>query len=258
MGFTYIEGGRGQRDGWTFRYTGAELAPRARAKAAALLEEERGLERAFAACKAGGAYSGRKEDLARFRQRLRDKGEQRERCELLARELERAADRVFELGLGDLVYFGMDEGITASGDVAASGRGRIQISRRCLICQMRPWPATSRPQGAGNSLPSLPLFGACRVRAGRFSFRVRNGAGGCLPHQHRGEAGAVRGGQSQQRRGEGLDGAGSVVFLFAGATTGATGSFRWRKFFIRRTCDGLFVGSGPRGRWFKSSRPDLL
>jgi hypothetical protein len=36
--------------------------------------------------------------------------------------LERAGDRVFELALGDLVYFGMDEGITASGELGgASG-----------------------------------------------------------------------------------------------------------------------------------------
>jgi hypothetical protein len=89
MGFRYIEGKRGKRNDWTFCYTGAELAPRARAKAAALLEEERGVERALLACKGGGDYSGRKQDIARFRGRLRDKGEDRERCELLARELER-------------------------------------------------------------------------------------------------------------------------------------------------------------------------
>jgi hypothetical protein len=114
MGFTYIAGKRGQRENWTFHYTGAELAPRARAKAVALLEEERGIERALLASKTGGTYSGRKEDLARFRQRLQDRGEEREGCELLARELERAGQRLFELGLGDLVSFGMDEGITDS------------------------------------------------------------------------------------------------------------------------------------------------
>jgi hypothetical protein len=120
VGFTYIEERRGHRDNWVFQYKGADLALRARVKAVALLEEERGIERALAACKAGDAYSGRKEDIARFRQRLKAKGEERERCELLARELERAADLVFELGLGDLVYFGMDEGITASGQVVVS------------------------------------------------------------------------------------------------------------------------------------------
>jgi hypothetical protein len=120
MGFRYIEGKRGQRNDWTFRYTGAELAPRARAKASTLLEEERGIERALLACKGGGAYSGRKEDIARFRSRLRDKGEERERCELLARELERAGELVFDLSLADLVYFGMDEGITESHEVEGS------------------------------------------------------------------------------------------------------------------------------------------
>jgi hypothetical protein len=120
MGFRYIEGGRGHRDSWTFRYTGAELVPRARAKAVALLNEERGIERALAACKAGGAYSGRKEDISRFRQRLKAKGEERERCELLARELERGGDRLFELALSDLVYFEMDEGITQTDESGSS------------------------------------------------------------------------------------------------------------------------------------------
>jgi hypothetical protein len=121
MGFRYIQGKRGKREEWTFQYTGAELAPRAKAKAAALLEEERGIERAITTCRAGGAYSGRKDDISRLRERLTGKGEQRERCELLARELERAGERVFELGLGDLVYFGIDEGITES----AEGGGQL-------------------------------------------------------------------------------------------------------------------------------------
>jgi hypothetical protein len=41
MGFRYIRGSRGKRDGWAFHYTGAELASHARAKAAGLLEDER-------------------------------------------------------------------------------------------------------------------------------------------------------------------------------------------------------------------------
>ena len=60
----------------------------------------------------GAAYSGRDEDVGRLRKRLREKGEERERCELLARELARAGERTVELGLGDLVYFNMDEGIS--------------------------------------------------------------------------------------------------------------------------------------------------
>jgi hypothetical protein len=119
MAFTYLEGQGGQRDHWTFNYTGAELAPRARAKAAVLLDEERGIERALAACEAGGTYSGRDEDLARFHKRLREKGQERERCELLARELARAGARVFALALGDLVYFGLDEAITDPAVVAS-------------------------------------------------------------------------------------------------------------------------------------------
>jgi hypothetical protein len=85
-----------------------------------LLEEERGVEQALLACKGGGDYSGRKQDIARFRGRPRDKGEERERCELLARELERAGDRMFDLSLTDLVYFEMDEGITESHEVGGS------------------------------------------------------------------------------------------------------------------------------------------
>lgn len=110
MAITYLDDERGLREKWTFRYTGHELAPRAKAKAAVLLDEERSIERALAACKAGESYSGRSEDLSRFRSRLESKGEQRERCELLARELARAGDSVFLLEVGDLVYFGMDEG----------------------------------------------------------------------------------------------------------------------------------------------------
>jgi hypothetical protein len=71
------------------------------------------LRRALAACRAGEPYSGRREDIAKFRRRLQDRGEERERCELLARELARAGEQTFELGLDDLVYFGMDEGITS-------------------------------------------------------------------------------------------------------------------------------------------------
>src|SRR4051794_38939859 len=112
MGFTYIVSVRGRRSDWKFLYTGDEVAPFARTKAAALLGEERGLEQALAACKAGVAYVDRKEDVAKFRKRLRAKGEHRERCELLAREMVRAGDRKFELDLDDLVYFGMDEGIS--------------------------------------------------------------------------------------------------------------------------------------------------
>jgi hypothetical protein len=44
-----------------------------------------------------------------------------------------------------------------------------------------------------------------------------------IPQQHRGEAGAVRRGQSEQRGGEGFDGAGIRGFGLAGATAGATG-----------------------------------
>jgi hypothetical protein len=113
LGFTYIGSDRGRRREWTFLYRGAELAPYARAKATALLEEERGLRRALAACRAGEPYSGRREDINKFKQRLQSKGEARERCELLARELARAGERAFELGVDDLVYFGLDEGITS-------------------------------------------------------------------------------------------------------------------------------------------------
>jgi len=93
----------------------------ARTKAAALLEEERSIERALAACLAGAPYHGRDEDLGRVRKRLREKGEERERCELLARELARAGERVFALELSDLVYFGMDEAISDPTPVAAPG-----------------------------------------------------------------------------------------------------------------------------------------
>jgi hypothetical protein len=119
MAFHYLDDERGLRDKWTFHYTGAELAPRARAKAAALLEEERSIERAMAACQAGAPYSGRGEDLSRFRSRLREKGEQRERCELLARELARAGDKVFALEVADIVYFNMDEAISDPTTVVA-------------------------------------------------------------------------------------------------------------------------------------------
>lgn len=112
MAFHYLEDERGLREKWTFQYTGAELAPRARAKAGVLLDEERGIERALAACQAGAAYSGRGEDITRFRKRLAEKGEQRERCELLARELTRAGERLFSLEVSDIVYFGMDEAIS--------------------------------------------------------------------------------------------------------------------------------------------------
>ena len=108
MAFTYMRGDRGQRSNWSFNYTAAEIAVRARTKAAALLEEERSIERALVACISGPAYSGRDEDLGRFRKRLREKGEEREKCELLARELARAGEQVMELELGDLVYFNAD------------------------------------------------------------------------------------------------------------------------------------------------------
>lgn len=113
MGFTYIVSIRGRRREWRFLYRGVELAPYARAKAAGLLEEERGLRRALAACRSGESYSGRREDIAKLKKRLAGKGEERERCELLARELARAGEREFELELDDLVYFGLDEGVTS-------------------------------------------------------------------------------------------------------------------------------------------------
>jgi hypothetical protein len=112
MAFTYMQGDRGQRNSWLFTYTCAEIAGRARTKAATLLEEERGIERALMACLSGAKYSGREEDVGRLRKRLREKGEERERCELLARELARAGEQTVQLGLGDLVYFNMDEGIS--------------------------------------------------------------------------------------------------------------------------------------------------
>jgi hypothetical protein len=119
MAFHYLDDERGQREKWSFHYTGTELAPRARGKAATLLEEERSIERALAACQAGPVYSGRGEDLGRFRSRLEAKGEQRERCELLARELARAGDKLFALEVADIVYFGMDEAISDPTTVAA-------------------------------------------------------------------------------------------------------------------------------------------
>ncbi|OWK41849.1 hypothetical protein [Fimbriiglobus ruber] len=121
MAFHYLDDERGLREKWTFHYTGADLAPRARAKAVALLEEERGIERAMAACQAGAAYSGRSEDLSRFRSRLQEKGEQRERCELLARELTRAGDQVFALEVADIVYFDMDDAISDPTTVVVPG-----------------------------------------------------------------------------------------------------------------------------------------
>jgi hypothetical protein len=112
MAFVYMQGDRGQRSSWLFSYTCTEIAGRARTKAAVLLEEERGVERALMICLSGAAYSGREEDVGRLRKRLREKGEERERCELLARELARAGEQTVQLGLGDLVYFNMDEGIS--------------------------------------------------------------------------------------------------------------------------------------------------
>ena len=120
MGFHYLDDERGQRDKWAFHYTGAELAPRARAKAITLLLEERSIEQALAACQAGAAYPGRSEDLSRIHSRLQANGEQRERCELLARELARAGDRVFTLEVADIVYFGMDDAISDPATVRAS------------------------------------------------------------------------------------------------------------------------------------------
>lgn len=123
MGFNYLGEERGLRHEWTFRYTGAELAPRARAKATQLLAEERGIEQAVHNCQAGGEYSGWEDDLSRLHERLRAKGEERERCELLARELARAAGELFELQVGDLVYFELDAEITdPSVRSGASGR----------------------------------------------------------------------------------------------------------------------------------------
>ena len=49
MAFTYMRGDQGHRYNWSFNYTAAEIAVRARTKAAALLEEERSIERALAA-----------------------------------------------------------------------------------------------------------------------------------------------------------------------------------------------------------------
>ena len=112
MAFTYMRGDQGQRSNWRFHYTATEISARARTKAVALLEEERSIERALAACLTGAAYHGRDEDLGRIRKRLREKGEEREECELLARELARAGDQVVSLELSDLVYFNMDEGIS--------------------------------------------------------------------------------------------------------------------------------------------------
>ena len=112
MAFYYMQGDRGQRNSWLFTYTSAEIAKRAQAKAETLLEEERGIEQALTTCLNGAKYSGREEDVRRLRDRLKDKGEERERCELLARELARAAEQPVELALGDLVYFNMDEGIS--------------------------------------------------------------------------------------------------------------------------------------------------
>ncbi|WP_020475664.1 hypothetical protein [Zavarzinella formosa] len=121
MAFTYMQGERGERNGWLFHYVGEELSPRAKVKAMALLDDERSIERALTTCLSGAAYSGREEDISRFRKRLREKGEERERCELLARELARAGERVFSLALGDLVYFGMDEAISDPATVVVSG-----------------------------------------------------------------------------------------------------------------------------------------
>lgn len=112
MAFTYMRGDRGNRHNWRFHYKAIEISTRAKLKATFLLDEERGIEKALAACLAGTVYSGRDEDLSRLRKRLREKGEEREECELLARELARAGDNVVALELGDLVYFNMDEGIS--------------------------------------------------------------------------------------------------------------------------------------------------
>jgi hypothetical protein len=121
MAFTYMRGDRGQRSSWRFHYKAAEISARARTKAGALLEEERSIERALAACLSGTTYPGRDEDLDRLRKRLREKGQEREECELLARELARAGEQVVSLELGDLVYFNMDEGISDPTPLVAPG-----------------------------------------------------------------------------------------------------------------------------------------
>jgi hypothetical protein len=117
MAFTYMRGDRGQRSSWRFHYKAAEISARARTKAAALLEEERSIERALAVCLSGATYPGRDEDLDRLRKRLQE----REECELLARELARAGEQVVALELGDLVYFNMDEGISDPTPIVAPG-----------------------------------------------------------------------------------------------------------------------------------------
>jgi len=121
MAFTYMRGDRGQRSSWRFHYKAAEISARARTKGTALLEEERSIERALAACLSGATYPGRDEDLSRIRKRLRDKGEEREECELLTRELARAGEQVVSLELSDLVYFNMDEGISDPTPIVAAG-----------------------------------------------------------------------------------------------------------------------------------------
>jgi hypothetical protein len=112
MAFKYMSSDSGQRERWDFHYTGTEVSTYARRKAALLLEEERGLEQALREALDGVAYSGKSEDLSRLRGRLHQKGEERERCEVFARELARAGDRIFSLDVDDLVYFKMEEGIS--------------------------------------------------------------------------------------------------------------------------------------------------
>jgi hypothetical protein len=46
-------------------------------------------------------------------------------------------------------------------------------------------------------------------------------------------------------------------FAVLGASSGAIRSRWFRNSFASITCVRLTVGSGPRGRWFKSSRPDI-
>lgn len=112
MAFQYIKSDSGQRDRWVFHYPAHELAQFAQAKAQILLQEERGLEQALLVALQGVEYPGRDEDIGRLRRRLQTKGEERERCELFARELTRAGDRDFPVDVDDLVYFKMEEGIS--------------------------------------------------------------------------------------------------------------------------------------------------
>lgn len=108
----YNEHRSANRSDWKYAYKGAELLPYARKKLEYHSEQENAARREAAALLTDPTVQRNSEAVKRAEQAITEHGDAAEKCKVWVHQFQRESDRDFQLALGDVVYFGLVDGIS--------------------------------------------------------------------------------------------------------------------------------------------------